>query len=712
MRIGVVKGILAAVLSLAAFGALPGSAGAATDWQSCFGGYYPITCATYDMPLDRTGAVPGTTKVRVIKESAPEGPRMGTIFVIAGGPGQTSQVMIGLMEQAFAGANRYDIVAVDQRGSGQSEPLDCPRLESLAFDWDGGDPRTDGPFTNCSNALGAPRASYNTAEAVADLDDIRADMGVDNAVFFGVSYGTKVALAYAKAHPNHTKSLILDSVLPTDMPGAFDTESLAALRGAMKTICTGGRCKQAGGVPTANLEKLAKQLDKDPIPSFLVSPTGKIEESKIDANALYDIVFQADFDLYIYNQLPSMVSSAVRGNTAQLERLYAIVNGVYASDEDYGAAKRSARKAKALGLPKATKPKSVKTGDRVIGRDAATLAYFSNTMFFATTCADFNPPWARSTDVAGRQTAIDAAVNAIPSSKLKPFPRKTVRDNSTAAYCRGWQQNPSLPAIDQGPLPNIPTLALAGTLDLRTPVSWAEQAVAGNPSAQVVKIPNTGHSTVGTDLSGCALSLATRFLIYGGTDGKCKKTADPVPIAPRTPSTLNGVDAPSGSCRNLSRSACKRAKKTLAAGYLAVRDALDQSMIGGTDTGPGLLGGEWHIEYDIDEYLNLVPIDIRMYGLTSVPGAFASGSIALEDLPYVDDEFRIGPYRASMYGRIAYNRSDDSLTITGKRGRGRVSIRIKSKGGASAAFAPTLKQMKLRRNYALASARPFKLLPR
>lgn len=706
---GLVKGILAAALSVAALGAFAGSSSAATQWQPCLYAALALDCATYDMPLDRTGAVPGTTKVRVVREAALEGPRLGTIFVIAGGPGQTAQVMLGLMEEYFAGANRYDIIAVDQRGSGTSEPLDCPRIESLSFNWDGGDPATDRPFTDCSVSLGPQRASFNTAEAVADLDAIRADMGVDNATFFGVSYGSKVALAYAKAHPNHTKALILDSVLPTDMPSAFDVDGLAALREAMKTICENGRCAGVGGVPTRNLARLASRLDKNPIPSFLVSPTGKVQESKIDAVALYDIVMQADFNLFIYNQLPGMASSAVRGDTAQLERLYALVNNAVASESSRAAARRAARRVKARAAAIA----SPKPGDSVRGRDAESLAMFSYTMFFATTCADFAPPWTRGTDVANRQPSIDAAANAIPTSSFEPFARRTARDNSTAAYCRGWQQSPTPPAIVQGPLPNIPTLALDGTLDLRTPVSWAERAVAGNPSAQLVKIPNTGHSVIGSDISGCALSLAKRFLIFGATDGKCKETSPAVPIAPKVPATVGAVKSFPGRCRGMSGASCKRAKKTLTASYLAMRDALDQTLIGGAEFGPGLLAGDWEIEYDISDDLSLFFTDMRMSGLMSVPGAFVSGSLDLVSLPRIDGEARFGPYRVDIAGRVAYDRSGDSMTISGRRGRTSVKITVKPKGRSVAAkTALSVKSMNLRRNYSLAASPPSRVLPR
>ena len=686
-----------------AFGATPASA--ANTWTPCLYAEFAYDCASYVMPLDRTGAVPGTTTVRAVRLAASEGPRMGTIFVIAGGPGQTAQVMVGLMAEAFQGANRYDVIAVDQRGSGTSEPLNCPRIEAGSFNWDGGDPRTDMPFTDCSISLGDQRFSYNTAEAVADLDVIRNDIGVAQASFFGVSYGTKVALAYAQAHPANTKALLLDSVLPTDMPGAFDVDSIAAARGALRRICSGSRCRGIGNSPVSNLARLASRLERRPLKTFLVMPNGRVTESKIDAIALNDILFSADLNPFLYNQFPSMLTESLDGDHAQLERLFAIISGATGSSDSLAGAKRLA-----LTLPKssptASKPVR-KPGERILGRDAYALAYFSNTMFFATTCADFNPPWVRGTDVSNRQPAIEAAANAIPNSQFHPFSRATARDNSTSSYCRGWQQSPTPPAIAQGPLPNIPTLALQGDLDTRTPTSWAERAIAGNPSAQLVRIPNSGHSVIGTDISGCALSLAKRFLIFGATDGKCRETAPAIPLAPRPETSVKRVRAFSGSCRGLRGSSCTRAKQTLSAGYLAMRDSLDQVLIGGMDIGIGLRSGTWEVEYDISDQLTLIPVGLILTGVSNVPGVYTSGNLSLEDAPRIDDTLRIGGWRVTVSGRINYNRSGDSMTLSGRRGNARVSVNIRSSGSRSSAGAVTAKQLTLRRNYALAANPPL-----
>lgn len=686
------------------------SASAANTWTPCLYAELAYDCASYVMPLDRTGAVPGTTTVRAVRLAATEGPRMGTLFVIAGGPGQTAQVMVELMAEAFQGANRYDVIAVDQRGSGTSEPLNCPRIESGAFNWDGGDPSTDRPFTDCSVSLGNQRFSYNTAEAVADLDAIRSDIGVAQASFFGVSYGTKVALAYAQAHPANTRSLLLDSVLPTDMPGAFDVDSIAAARGALRRICSGTRCRGIGDSPVSDLARLASRLERRPLRTFLVLPDGQVAESRIDAVALNGILFSADINPFIYNQFPSMLTESLSGDHAQLERLFAIVNGATGSSATMTGAKLLAptlpRTSPTAGAP------TRKPGDRVLGRDALALANFSNTMFFATTCADFDPPWTRSTDVSNRQPAINAAANAIPKSQFYPFSRATARDNSIASYCRGWQQSPTPPAIAQGPLPDIPTLALQGDLDLRTPTVWGERAVAGNPGAELVRIPNSGHSVIGTDPSGCALSLAKRFLIFGATDGRCRQTAPAIPLAPRPETSVRRVRAFPGSCRGLRGSSCALARQTLSSGYLAVRDTLDQALIGGMDIGIGLRSGSWEVEYDITDQLALIPVGLILNGVSNVPGVYASGNLSLEDAPRVDGTVRMGGWRVAVSGRINYNRSGDSLTLSGRRGNARVSLQIRPSGSRISAGSVTAKQLMLRRNYALAANPPLSAIGR
>lgn len=682
-------------------GAFSSSAWAAT-WAPCTFAEVSIDCATYDLPLDRSGVFPGTTKVRAMRMAAPEGPRMGTLFVIAGGPGQGSQAMMELMASLFGGANRYDVIAVDQRGSGYSEPLNCPRIESGSFRFDGADPRTDWAITQCADAIGGSRIAYNTAEAVADLEAVRQDLALGPVSLFGVSYGTKVAMAYAKTHPSTTRSLLLDSLVPTEEPSSFDIDSIAALRRALGEVCAQRACRGINAAPVSGLAKVAARLARDPIPTFSVSQTGRIVETKLNDAALFQIILQADFNLFFYNQLPGAITSGLRGDYAQIARLYAIATGSYSVDFSKKAARRAARSA-----PGGAKTITRKPGKRVTGRDAELLAAFSNTMNIATTCADFNPPWARGDDLNGRQEAIVAAANAIPNEAFSPFSRATIRDNSLAVICRGWRQSATAPAIPAGPLPAVPTLALNGSLDLRTPNAWAERSVAGNPAAQLSIIPATGHSVIGTDASGCALSLAKRFLIFGATDGKCNSKAPTLPVAPLPSGSINSVATPRGSCRGVKGRRCTIAKRKIVAGYLAMRDSIDQLVLGNMFDGPGLYSGSWYMDFDISEDLTeLIPVSITMAGLSNVAGTAVSGSLDLATFPNASGKLRVSDdtgrdYRITFYGRLAYDRDDDRLVLEARRGKERVTIRVggRSRARANKTFAISRNGLKLRANY-------------
>lgn len=662
----------------------------------------PVDCATYELPLDRTGAVAGTVKVRATRVSAPEGPRLGTLFVIAGGPGQESLEMIGLLS-AFDGANRYDIVAIDQRGSGRSEPLSCPRIQSGNFRLDGGDPNTDWPISQCSNSLGAARYAYNTAEAVADLDAVRADLGVSQVTLFGVSYGTKVAMAYAKLHPHNTRALLLDSLVPTEEPGAIDLASIAALRSSLSQICGSRRCRGINSSPIGGLARVARLLARKPLPAYSISAKGKIIKNMIDDDALFSIVQEADFNGYIFNQLPGAITTARRGDFAQIVRLFGIVNGDYEIEMYKRKARSVARKLSR------TKRRAVRApGRRLRGREVEELYTFNDTMHLATSCADLDPPWQRGAAPSERQAGLVAAAAAIPNSGFYPFSRGTVRDRSLAALCRGWQQSPVAPALPSGPLPEVPTLALNGALDMRTPVTWAQRAVSGNSKAELVVLPHTGHSVIGSDPSGCALSLAKRFLIYGETDGKCHRNPPPLPIAPLPPSSLASIKTPRGKCRGMKRRTCRAAKRQLAASYLAIRDTFDQFLLGNLMAGPGLYGGAWEVVFDIsDELFDLVPDKISLQGVSNVPGVSVAGSFGLEDFPAIRGRMRVGGFAArgasvNVSGRLALDRAADRLVLSLRRGKQSASIRLRGRGKSAraTAFATSRSGLRLRANYA------------
>jgi pimeloyl-ACP methyl ester carboxylesterase len=72
-----------------------------------------------------------------------------------------------------------------------------------------------------------PRA-YETADYVADLDELRAHLGLERMLLLGHSHGGVVAAAYAAAHPERVERLVLASTL-----ARFGEEQQAAMEAGM-----------------------------------------------------------------------------------------------------------------------------------------------------------------------------------------------------------------------------------------------------------------------------------------------------------------------------------------------------------------------------------------------------------------------------------------------------------------------------------------------
>jgi hypothetical protein len=82
----------------------------------------------------------------------------------------------------------------------------------------------------------------------------------------------------------------------------------------------------------------------------------------------------------------------------------------------------------------------------------------------------------------------------------------------------------------------VPALLLNGVDDLRTPLEGAQGVAAALPRGRLVAIAATGHSTFGTDLTGCAGRVLQRFF-FGQPLGACtrgRRLLNATPIAPRS----------------------------------------------------------------------------------------------------------------------------------------------------------------------------------
>jgi len=118
-------------------------------------------------------------------------------FALAGGPGQSAVEAYPLVGYTAKVRELRDAVLVDQRGTGQSNPLQC-KLQSLE-DAQAvlGEPYSLEKIRECraESDKKADTTQYTTSIFADDLDEVRQAMGFDKINVFGGSYGTKAALS-------------------------------------------------------------------------------------------------------------------------------------------------------------------------------------------------------------------------------------------------------------------------------------------------------------------------------------------------------------------------------------------------------------------------------------------------------------------------------------------------------------------------------------
>lgn len=99
------------------------------------------------------------------------------VCFLHGGPGAGTSAG----HRRFFDPTHYRIVLHDQRGAGRSRPAACVEKN-------------------------------DTARLVADIEALRAHLGIESWIVFGGSWGSSLALAYAQTHPERVRALVLRGV--------------------------------------------------------------------------------------------------------------------------------------------------------------------------------------------------------------------------------------------------------------------------------------------------------------------------------------------------------------------------------------------------------------------------------------------------------------------------------------------------------------------
>jgi pimeloyl-ACP methyl ester carboxylesterase len=183
------------------------------SWSSCGG----LQCARVRVPIDYAAPELGTIEVAINRVSALGAERRGVVFLNPGGP--------GVPGKAFAAASApalrtllpgYDFIGFDPRGVGESAPLRCSMDVDLTglLAAGGVEAMLEGlrsASRRCAAENGRLFNQLGSNQVVADIDQIRQALEVEEINFIGVSYGTRLGELYAQAFPEHARAIVLDA---------------------------------------------------------------------------------------------------------------------------------------------------------------------------------------------------------------------------------------------------------------------------------------------------------------------------------------------------------------------------------------------------------------------------------------------------------------------------------------------------------------------
>jgi pimeloyl-ACP methyl ester carboxylesterase len=224
----------------------------------------PLQCGRLAVPENRSASAGRSISLQIAVVPATGERSLPPLYDFAGGPGisEVASAAFWLTDGAIHRRHR-DVVLVDQRGTGGSAFLDCPELSM-------GDPSAeafpDAAVESCRARLSqnADLAHYSTAETVADVEAVRAALGHDRIDISGLSYGSRVAQEYLRAHPDRVRAAVLLGAVAPDvkLPLPFATtaeETLEALA---------GQCARDAGCHAAVPDLMADVRSIDAPPQF------------------------------------------------------------------------------------------------------------------------------------------------------------------------------------------------------------------------------------------------------------------------------------------------------------------------------------------------------------------------------------------------------------------------------------------------------------
>jgi pimeloyl-ACP methyl ester carboxylesterase len=372
-----------------------------------------------------------------------------------------------------------DLLFIDQRGTGGSNPLNCQFFNPA-------DPQSYfGYFfplddvKKCRQELEskADLTLYTTSIAMDDFDEVRAALGYQQLNLFGASYGTRAAMVYLRRHPGSVRTVTLHGVSPTDhfMPADFPQQTERALQGILSECAAEEACNKAFPNLRTETKSVLDELMKGPlevtVPGQAAGATSSQQVSGLTVKLSRDLAAEAiRYMLYssgMSPQIPWFLHQAAEGNFVPLAE----------------AALRYRRGIVATG---------------------------SNGMYLSITCAE-DLPWIKPGE--GERLAKDTFLG-------------DYRLRQQREACALWPRAQIESNYSEPVRSSLPVLIFTGQWDPVTPPSNGERVARYFTNALHVVVPQGGHGFGGLEGLDCIERLNTEVVEKGsvkGLDASCVK---------------------------------------------------------------------------------------------------------------------------------------------------------------------------------------------
>jgi pimeloyl-ACP methyl ester carboxylesterase len=269
-------------------------------------------CGSLNVPEDRADPSSRQIPLRIaVIPAINSSPSPDPLFLLAGGPGQSAvKDFPALVLYLNSVHENRDIVLVDQRGTGESNPLRCldPEEEKSLSD-----EQQVELLRACPKQLNADLRFYTTEIAMQDLDQVRAALGYDTINLYGASYGTRAALTYLRLFPEKVRTVTLDAVVDPGFVLFQDSaqDGQIALDHLFTRCGADDACRSAFPDLKSEFTKLLNRLEADPVTITMPHPvTSTPLTLTITREMVADTVFTTLYSPDLAAMLPLVIHTA------------------------------------------------------------------------------------------------------------------------------------------------------------------------------------------------------------------------------------------------------------------------------------------------------------------------------------------------------------------------------------------------------------------